>query len=70
MEIVDALATLRIRKPRQNFDQLRLFARSQLLRDKLKILRQSSKAPQELIHQVEGHLIGISQDSNTTNLLS
>jgi hypothetical protein len=66
MEIVNALPTLRIRKPKQNFDQLRLFSRSQLLRDKLKILRQSSKAPQELIHQVEGHLNGISQDCSTT----
>jgi hypothetical protein len=66
MEIVNALPTLRIRKPRQNFDQLRLFSRSQLLRDKLKILRQSSKAPQELIHQVEGHLNAMSQDSSTT----
>jgi hypothetical protein len=66
MEMVNALPTLRIGKPRQNFDQLRLFSRSQLLRDKLKILRQSSKAPQELIHQVEGHLNGISQDSSST----
>jgi hypothetical protein len=66
MEIVNALPTFRIGKPRQNFDQLRLFARSQLLRDKLKLLRQSSKAPQELIHQVEGHLNGMSQDSSTT----
>jgi hypothetical protein len=66
MEIVNALPTLHIGKPRQNLDQLRLFSRSQLLRDKLKILRQSSKAPQELIHQVEGHLNGISQDTSTT----
>jgi hypothetical protein len=66
MEMVNALPTLRIGKPRQNFDQLRLFSRSQLLRDKLKLLRQSSKAPQELIHQVEGHLNGISQDSSST----
>lgn len=66
METMNALPTLRIREPRQNFDQLRLFSRSQLLRDKLKILRQSSKATQELIHQVEGHLNGISQDSSTT----
>jgi hypothetical protein len=66
MEIVNALPALRIGKPRQNFDQLRLFARSQLLRDKLKLLRQSSKAPQDLIHQVEGHLNGMSQDSNAT----
>jgi hypothetical protein len=66
MEIVNALPALRIGKPRQNFDQLRLFSRSQLLRDKLKLLRQSSKAPQELIHQVEGHLNGISQDSSAT----
>jgi len=66
MEMVNALPTLRIGKPRQNFDQLRLFSRSQLLRDKLKLLRQSSKAPQELIHQVEGHLNGISQDSSMT----
>jgi hypothetical protein len=66
MEMVNALPTLRIGKQTQNFDQLRLFSRSQLLRDKLKLLRQSSKVPQELIHQVEGHLNGISQDSSTT----
>ena len=66
METVNALPTLRIGKPRPNFDQLRLFSRSQLLRDKLKLLRQSSEAPQELIHQVEGHLNGISQDSSAT----
>ena len=54
MEIVNALPTLGIRILRQNPDQLRLSSRTQLLRDKLKILRQSSKAPQELIHQIEG----------------
>ncbi len=67
MEIVNALPTLGIRILRQNPDQLRLSSRTQLLRDKLKILRQSSKAPQELIHQIEGHLNAISQDtSNAT----
>jgi heme/copper-type cytochrome/quinol oxidase subunit 3 len=66
MDIVNALPILRIRKPRQNFDQLRLIFKSQLLRDKLKMLRQSSKAPHELIHQAEGHLNAISQESNTT----
>ncbi len=64
MDIVNALPRFSIRKPWQNLDQLRLSFRSQLLRDKLKLLRQSSKAPQELVHQIEGHLNAITQDNS------
>ncbi len=64
MDIVKALPTLGFHRFRQNFDQLRLISKSQLLRDKLKLLRVSSKVPQEVIQQIEGHLNAISQDSS------
>ena len=64
MDIVNAVPRFSIRKPTQNLDQLRLSSRSQLLRDKLKLLRQSSKVPPELVHQIEGHLNAISQDNS------
>jgi hypothetical protein len=46
----------------QNFSRLNLSAKSQLLRDKIKLLRQGSKAPQEMLHQIENHLNAISQE--------
>ena len=46
------------------FSQLNLTAESQLLRQKIKQLRQSSKVPQEVILHIENHLNAISQEPN------
>jgi|KBSMisStandDraft_5_1062788.scaffolds.fasta_scaffold14155_5 hypothetical protein len=48
----------------QNFSQLSLISKAQLLRDKIKALRQGNRAPQEALHQIENHLNAISQERN------
>jgi hypothetical protein len=48
----------------QNFSQLSLISKAQLLRDKIKALRQANRAPQETLHQIENHLNAISQERN------
>jgi hypothetical protein len=48
----------------QNFSQLNLISKAQLLRDKIKALRQGNRAPQETLHQIENHLNAISQERN------
>lgn len=48
----------------QKFSRLSLTAKSQLLRDKIKLLRQSTKTPQETLHHIESHLNAISQEAN------
>jgi hypothetical protein len=64
MDIVNAFPRLGMRAPRQDFGHLRLISKSQLLRDKLKLLRLSTKASQEAIHQIDAHLNAISQESS------
>lgn len=51
-------------KVEQSFSQFYLNAKAQLLRDKLKLLRQNSKAPQETLHQIDAHLNAIAQEPN------
>jgi hypothetical protein len=46
------------------FSPLNLTAESQLLRQKVKTLRQSNKVPQEMILHIESHLNAISQEPN------
>lgn len=48
----------------QNFSHLNLTAESQLLRQKVKALRQASRVPQETILQIESHLNAITQEVN------
>ena len=52
MSFTDVFPLAGIGKVDQSFSQLDLNAKSQLLRDKIKLLRQSSKAPQEALHQI------------------
>jgi hypothetical protein len=64
MDIVSAFPKLGVRAPKQNLGHLRLVSKSQLLRDKLKLIRQSTKASQEALHQIDAHLNAISQESS------
>jgi hypothetical protein len=62
MNLIEALPRLSVGDVDQNFSRLNLSAKSQLLRDKIKLLRQGSKIPQEMLHQIENHLNAISQE--------
>jgi hypothetical protein len=64
MTFTDVFPLTGIGKVDQGFSQLDLNAKSQLLRDKIKLLRQSSKAPQETLHQIDSHLNAIAQEPN------
>ena len=64
MSFTDVFPLAGIGKVDQSFSQLDLNAKSQLLRDKIKLLRQSSKAPQEALHQIDSHLNAIAQEPN------
>jgi hypothetical protein len=64
MDIVNSFPKLGMRAPKQNLGHLRLLARAQLLRDKLRLVRQSSKASQEALHQIDVHLNAISQETS------
>jgi len=64
MTLTDVFPLTGIGKVDQSFSQLDLNAKSQLLRDKIKLLRQSSKAPQETLHQIDTHLNAIAQEPN------
>jgi hypothetical protein len=64
MNFTEVFPLTGIGKADQSFSQLDLNAKSQLLRDKIKLLRQSSKAPQETLHQIDSHLNAIAQEPN------
>ena len=46
------------------YDQLNLSSKSQFLRDKLKLIRQSGMSSPEMVHQIESHLNAIIQESD------
>jgi hypothetical protein len=48
---------------KENLTQVRLSAKSQQLRDKMRLLRATSHVPQELVHVIDTHLNAISQES-------
>jgi hypothetical protein len=64
LNIADVFPRLATGTLDQNFSQLNLTSRAQLLRDKIKALRQTNRAPQETLHQIENHLNAISQERN------
>jgi hypothetical protein len=64
MDIVNSFPKLGMRTPKQNLGHLRLLAKAQLLRDKLRLVRQSSKGSQEALHQIDVHLNAIAQESS------
>jgi hypothetical protein len=55
---------LRFHRFELTYDQLNLSSKSQFLRDKVRLIRQSGKASPETLHQIESHLNAITQDSN------
>jgi hypothetical protein len=55
---------LSVRKAKLSYGQLILSAKSQFLRDKLRLIRQSGLASSETVHQIETHLNAITQESN------
>jgi hypothetical protein len=64
MNFTDVLPRVGIPDVDRNFSHLSMSAKSQLLRDKIKLLRQSTRASQETLHQIETHLTAISQEPN------
>jgi hypothetical protein len=64
MNFSEVFPALTIAKSERDYSQLDLTSKSQLLRDKIKLLRQATKAPPEIIHQIETHLNAISQEQN------
>ena len=55
---------LRVHRFELTYDQLDLSSKSQFLRDKIRLIRQSGKGSAESVHQIESHLNAITQDSN------
>jgi len=55
---------LRFHRFELSYDQLNLSSKSQFLRDKIKLIRQSGKASPETVHQIENHLNAMTQETN------
>lgn len=55
---------LSVRKVKLSYGQLILSSKSQFLRDKLKLIRQSGMSSHEMVHQIESHLNAIIQETN------
>jgi hypothetical protein len=55
---------LSVRKVKLSYGQLILSSKSQFLRDKLKLIRQSGMASPEMVHQIESHLNAIIQEGD------
>ena len=55
---------LRFHRFELTYDQLNLSSKSQFLRDKIKLIRQSGKASPETVHQIENHLNAMTQETN------
>ena len=55
MSITELFPALTLRYSDTNYSQLDLTSKPQFLRDKINLLKQASKAPQEIIHQTATH---------------